>query len=78
MDYIWRRIQKLDERITREEPYKLVKKNPELGQKIITELAEELYWIGRMLFPFMPETNASIKAIVKENKMPKPLFVRKQ
>ncbi len=77
MDFIWSRVQKLDERITKEEPFKLIKKNPESGKKVIAELAAELYWIGRMLNPFMPETNAKIKAIVKENRMPENLFPRK-
>lgn len=78
MDFIWNRVQKLDERITTEEPFKLVKKNPEAGKKIISELATELYWIGRMLFPFMPETNIHIKATIKENKKPKNLFPRRE
>ncbi|MBI2108910.1 MAG: methionine--tRNA ligase [Parcubacteria group bacterium] len=77
MDFIWSRVQKLDERITTEEPFKLVKKNPMAGKKIIFELAVELYWIGRMLFPFMPEANIKIKETIKENKMPQPLFIRK-
>ncbi|MDP3726616.1 MAG: methionine--tRNA ligase [bacterium] len=77
MDFIWSCVQKLDERITKEEPFKLVKKNPEAGKKIIAELATELYFIARMLCPFMPETNAKIKTTVKENKMPEPLFLRK-
>jgi methionyl-tRNA synthetase len=76
MDLVWSRIQAADERITREEPFKLVKENPEQGRKVIAELATELYQIGRLLNPFMPETNELIKKTVLENKKPENLFPR--
>jgi methionyl-tRNA synthetase len=76
MDLIWSRIQAVDERITREEPFKLVKENPEEGRKIIAELATEVYQIGRLLNPFMPETNELIKKAVLGNKKPENLFPR--
>ncbi len=77
IDFIWEKISKLDQRISEEKPFKIIKENKVKGQEFITELALELYWIAQMLYPFMPETNAKIKAIVKENKMPEPLFARK-
>ncbi len=76
MDWVWERIQILDERITREEPFKLVKENAEKGRAIIAELATELYQIGRLLNPFMQETNEIIKKTVLENKKPENLFPR--
>lgn len=76
MDSIWKRIQTLDERITTEEPFKLVKRDPERGKEVIQELTLELYHIGRLLNPFMPETNVAIKAAVLENKKPENLFPR--
>jgi methionyl-tRNA synthetase len=76
MDLIWNRIQALDERITREEPFKVVKKDVEKGRELIAELATELYQIGRLLNPFMPKTNEIIKKAVLENKKPKNLFPR--
>ena len=37
-----------------------------------------LYTIARMLNPIMPETNAVLKKLIKENKKPEtPLFPRK-
>lgn len=78
MDYIWSRVQKLDERITGEKPFALVKANPTEGKRVIAELVEELYWIGRMLFPFIPETSVKIKETIKQNKKPKNLFPRKE
>ncbi len=77
MDYIWSRIGALDERITREEPYKLVKTDKAAAQKIIFEMTQELYLIGRMLNPFMPDTNAKIKQAIVENRKPENLFARK-
>lgn len=76
MDYIWDRIQRLDQRIQTEEPFKLVKSNPAAGKALIAEMCAELYWIGRYLNPFMPETNERIKAAVKTNKKPDNLFAR--
>ena len=76
MDMVWKRIQEADERITREEPFKVIKEDQESGQKIIRELVSELYWIARMLHPFMPEVNEKIKNAVKENKKPENLFPR--
>ena len=77
MDFIWGKIGKLDERITRERPFEIVKKNLTAGQQMITEFVAELYSIAYLLHPFMPKTYAIIKAIIKENKMPQPLFERK-
>ena len=76
MDYIWGRIQAVDQRINAEEPFKLIKTDKEAGKKLIAELATELYWIGRYLFPFMPKTNELIKAAVAANKKPDNLFKR--
>lgn len=76
MDFVWGRIQAVDERITREEPFKVVKDDPEKGRAIIAELATELYQIGRLLNPFMPATNELIKKAVLENKKPENLFPR--
>lgn len=75
-DVVWGRIGALDERIAEEKPFKVVKENKERGVAIIKELVEELYIIGRMLNPLMPETNAFIKQCVLENKKPETLFIR--
>ena len=76
MDLIWARIQTLDERITNEKPFNIVKEDEERGRAIIAELATELYQIGRLLNPFMPATNEAIKKAVLENKKPENLFPR--
>lgn len=75
-DYIWKKIGELDEKITETEPFKLVKEDKPAGQKIIAELAHDLYQIGSLLQPFMPSTNAIIKDAVLANKKPENLFSR--
>jgi methionyl-tRNA synthetase len=76
LDMIFARIQAVDERITSEEPFKLVKVDEEKGRAIISELALELYTIARLLNPFMPATSEAIKAAVLANKKPENLFPR--
>ena len=57
MDYNWSRIQKLDEKITITEPFKLVKTEPEKAKQIIDDLRIELILIARTLQAFMPNTS---------------------
>ncbi len=76
-DFIWSKIQTLDQKITETEPFKLVKTDLEAGKKLIFELTQELYLIGRMLNPFMPETNKKIKEAIIANKKPENLFARR-
>jgi methionyl-tRNA synthetase len=76
MDYIWERIGAADQRMTDEAPFKLVKTDPEKAKEIIRELAEEVYSIGRLLNPVMPETNKLVKEAVLANKKPENLFPR--
>jgi methionyl-tRNA synthetase len=77
MDFVFTRIQAVDQTITQSEPFKLVKTDPERGKQMIFELTQELYMIGRMLNPFMPETSKKIKDGVIANKKPENLFARK-
>ncbi len=76
-DEIFRHIHALDQRITHEEPFKVIKTDVEKGKQMILEMTEELYLIGRMLVPFMPQTSEKILSAVKENKKPENLFARK-
>lgn len=76
LDVVWEKIGALDEQITNKEPFKLVKTDPEEGRRMISEMATELYVIGRMLYPFMPSTNETIKRAVLENRKPENLFPR--
>jgi methionyl-tRNA synthetase len=76
MDYVWNRIQKLDEKLTAEAPFKVVKDDLEKGRAIISECVAELYTIARLLYPFLPNANEVIKAAVLANKKPENLFPR--
>ncbi len=76
LDYVWKRIGELDEKITVTEPFKVVKEDLEKGKEIISELAVELYLITRMLNPFMPETNRVGKEAILANKKPENMFPR--
>lgn len=76
MDFVWEKIQALDRRIAEEKPFVVVRDDIEKGKTLIAELLIELYWIGRMLYPFMPTTSMAIKETVKSNKMPASLFPR--
>ena len=75
---VWSRIQALDEKIATTEPFKVIKVDAEKGAAILRELLVELYWIGRMLNPLLPETNVKVKEAVKTNKKPESLFPRKE
>jgi methionyl-tRNA synthetase len=76
IDYIWKKVGEIDERIANEEPFKIVKTDLEKGVQIIKELVHDLYIIGRMLYPIMPEANVVIKEAVLANKKPENLFKR--
>ncbi|VAW32696.1 Methionyl-tRNA synthetase [hydrothermal vent metagenome] len=76
IDYIWSRIQNLDEKITKKEPFKVVKTNLEKGREIISECVFELYDISNLIYPFLPQTSDIIKNAVLENKKPDNIFPR--
>jgi methionyl-tRNA synthetase len=77
IDEVFRRIQSLDQQITDTQPFKVIKTNPEEGKELILALTQELYIIGRMLNPFLPDTSKKIKEAVTTNKKPETLFPRK-
>ena len=66
----------LHRKITETEPFKLVKSQPEKGKVLMVELVSELYEVGALLEPFMPETSQKIKEAVVANKKPENLFPR--
>ncbi len=78
LEYVFAKVTALDHLITETEPFKLVKVDPEAGKRLILGLTQELYLIGRLLEPFLPETSDKIKTTVKENKKPDTLFPRKE
>jgi methionyl-tRNA synthetase len=78
VDFIWEEIQSMDKTIQETEPFKVIKVDEEKGKQMISNLVVRLYTVARMLNPIMPETNANLKKLIKENKKPEqPLFMRK-
>ena len=67
----------LDQKIQKEEPFKLVKTDKEQGVAIIADLVKGLYIVSKMLEPFMPETAQKVQDAVLNHVMPEPLFLRK-
>jgi len=77
-DHAWDEISELDKFIQDTEPFKVVKVDEKKGKELISTAVLRLYKIARMLNPILPETNAILKKLIKENKKPeKPLFLRK-
>jgi methionyl-tRNA synthetase len=75
-DFVWSYVQKLDERITTTEPFKLVKTDTVAAEKIIIELTHGLYHVAELLRPIMPGTSERIFTAVLTNKKPDNLFPR--
>jgi methionyl-tRNA synthetase len=77
-DHIWGRIGAIDQAITDQKPFAVVKTDPEKGKEQIRRLVLELYRIAALLQPFMPKTSDAIKTAVLANKKPENLFPRKE
>ncbi len=76
-DFIWNKISELDLYIQQNEPFKVIKIDKSKGLEMIESLLKKLYSIARMLNPIMPDTSKKIKEAIKENKLEKPLFLRR-
>ena len=59
-DVIWRLIGMLDGYIQDYEPFKLVKKDKEKAQAALWQLAFGMFWLARLLMPFLPFTAEKI------------------
>jgi methionyl-tRNA synthetase len=77
IQYVFDRVAQLDQKITKTEPFKVIKVDPQKGTEIILELILELYVIAFMLEPFMPQTSITIRQAVETHKKPENMFPRK-
>jgi methionyl-tRNA synthetase len=77
-DFVWSRIQALDQAITQSEPFKVIKVEPARGRELIIELVKELAAIDLMLEPLLPATSKKIIDAIMANKKPENLFPRKE
>ncbi len=73
---VWEVIQGLDREITEQEPFKLVKTEPERGRAVIASLVRELAVVAHLTQPFMPETSERLLSAIRDNKKPANLFPR--
>jgi methionyl-tRNA synthetase len=76
MDGIWAGIGAMDEYIAENEPFKVIKTEPEEAKEMITKLVKDLHEIAESLLSFMPQTAAIILEAVKTNKKPDNIFTR--
>ncbi|MCA9362467.1 methionine--tRNA ligase [Candidatus Kaiserbacteria bacterium] len=76
LDGVWNAIGQMDEYITENEPFKVVKEDKAAAQEMIIKLVKDLHEVAESLVAFMPETAAVILAAIKDNKKPENLFVR--
>lgn len=76
-EYVWQRIAALDQRITNDAPFKVVKEDQERGRAMIAEMVKELAAIDLMLEPIVPDTSKKIIEAIMANKKPENLFPRK-
>jgi methionyl-tRNA synthetase len=76
--FAWQKIAELDKFIQETEPFKVIKVDETKGKELISKMVLDLYTIARMLNPIMPETNVTLKKLIRDNKKPeRPLFMRK-
>lgn len=77
LEYVWGRIAALDQRITNDAPFKVIKEDEEKGRAMITELVKELAAIDILLEAIIPDTSKKIIEAIMANKKPENLFPRK-
>ncbi|HUY62716.1 MAG TPA: methionine--tRNA ligase [Candidatus Paceibacterota bacterium] len=76
LDRIWHEIGVIDQVMTNEKPFAVVKEDAERGRRLITQCVEQLAVIAQRLAPFMPGTSEKVIAAVRANKKPENLFPR--
>ncbi len=78
MDLIFGMVAELDRSIQEKKPFSVWKTDQEAARVIVRELVQSLADIAFLLHPFLPATAEKIAAAIKTNKMPEPLFLRKE
>jgi len=76
LNHVWSRIQRVDQKITEEEPFKVINVDSALGKAMIQFYVNELFCTSRWIEPFMPETSEKIATAIKDNRKPETLFPR--
>ena len=78
MEIIFTEIASLNQAITEQEPFRVVKEDSEKGKALIRDVVIRLQGIAVMLMPFMPATAEIMQKALRENKKPPTLFPRKE
>lgn len=77
LDIIWERIQISDKFVQETEPFKTIKTDPEKAKRDVKELLENVWEIGVLLEPLLPETSRKILNVVENSSSEIPaLFPR--
>lgn len=77
-EVVWSNISRLDEKIAKEESFKVIKTDAQAGKKMLLDYVHKLADIAFQLKPIIPDTAEKIIACLLENKKPEqPLFLRK-
>lgn len=77
LQYLFKEIREMDAFITREEPFKKIKVDEEAAKEDVARLMINLWYIGVLLEPFMPEASEKIKQAVANKEVPEvPIFPR--
>lgn len=78
MDLIWFKIAEADAIITLQRPFTVWKTDQDAARVIVTDLVKRLGEIAFLLKPLLPTTAEKITTAISANKMPEPLFLRKE
>jgi methionyl-tRNA synthetase len=70
LDLVWKKIDLLNEYISEQEPFKVIKVDEQKGREVICKSVVELYSINEHLSLFLPATYAALHKYIVENKKP--------
>lgn len=77
LQYLFKEIRELDSFITKEEPFKKIKVDEDGAKEDVARLMVNLWYIGVLLEPFMPEASLKIQEAVLNTQVPEtPIFPR--
>lgn len=70
LDLVWKKIDLLNEYISEQEPFKVIKVDEQKGREVIRKSVAGLYSINEHLSLFLPATYAMLHQYIVENKKP--------
>jgi methionyl-tRNA synthetase len=60
LSFVWKKITRLDQYINEEQPWKLLKTEPQRAAAVLAHCVDQIQEIGLLLDPFLPETSEKI------------------